>query len=40
MIILTKAIDGPLLIRRVRTNRKLQWGIIAPTFSGGQPLGD
>jgi hypothetical protein len=32
--ILTKAIDGPILVRRRnRTNRPLQWGIIAPPFS-------
>ena len=33
--ILTKAIDGPILVRRRnRTNRPLHWGIIAPPFSG------
>ena len=32
--ILTKAIDGPILVRRRnRTNRPLHWGIIAPPFS-------
>ena len=34
--ILTKAIDGPILVRRRnRTNRPLHWGIIAPPFSDG-----
>ena len=34
--ILTKAIDGPILVRcRNRTNRPLHWGIIAPPFSDG-----
>ena len=34
--ILTKAIDGPILVRRRnRTNRPLHWGIIAPPFSTG-----
>ena len=34
--ILTKAIDGPILVRRRnRTNRPLHWGIIAPPFSHG-----
>ena len=32
--ILTKAIDGPILVRRRnRTNRPLHWGIIATPFS-------
>ena len=29
----TKAIDGPILVRRSRPTRPLQWGIIAPPFS-------
>ena len=34
--ILTKAIDGPILVRRRnRTNRPIHWGIIAPPFSTG-----
>ena len=39
--ILTKAIDGPILVRRRnRTNRPLHWGIIAPPFSlGTKPSG-
>ena len=36
--ILTKAIDGPILVRRRnRTNRPLHWGIIAPPFSARIP---
>ena len=36
--ILTKAIDGPILVRRRnRTNRPLHWGIIAPPFSIAVP---
>jgi hypothetical protein len=31
--ILTKAIDGPILDRRNRTTRALQWRIIAPPFT-------
>ena len=36
--ILTKAIDGPILVRRRnRPNRPLHWGIIAPPFSVSTP---
>ena len=31
--ILTKAIDGPILDRRNRKTRSLQWGSIAPPFT-------
>ncbi len=29
--------DGPILVRRSRTARPLQWGIIAPPFSRRRP---
>ena len=38
--ILTKAIDGPILVRRRnRTNRPIHWGIIAPPFSSVRDAG-